>query len=34
MKYDAFMEHSEDGSEGFYPLPRLYALIVLQDFHN
>ena len=28
------MEHSEDGSEGFYPLPRPYALIVLQDFQN
>ena len=28
------MEHSEHGSQAFYPLPRLYPIIVLQDFQN
>ena len=28
------MEQSEHGSQGFYPLPRLYVTIVLQDFRN
>ena len=28
------MGHSEHGSKGFFPLPRLYAIIVLQDFQN
>ena len=28
------MGHSEHGSQGFFPLPRLYAIIVLKDFQN
>ena len=28
------MGHSEHGSQSFYPLPRLYAVIVPQDFQN
>ena len=26
------MGHSEDGSQGLYPLPQLYAIIALKDF--
>ena len=28
------MGHSEHGSQGLFPLPRLYVIIVLQDFQN
>ena len=28
------MGHSEHGFQGFYPLPRLYVVIVLQDFQG
>ena len=28
------MEHSEDGSQGFYLLLQPYAIIALQDFLN
>ena len=28
------MEHSEHGFQSFFPLPRLYAIIGLEDFHN
>ena len=28
------MRHSEDGPQSFFPLPRPYAIIVLQDFQN
>ena len=28
------MEHSEHGSQDFYPLLGLYAIIVPQDFQN
>ena len=28
------MGHFEYGSQGFYSLPQLYAIIVLQDFQN
>ena len=28
------MGHSENGSKGFYPFPRLYAIMILEDFQN
>ena len=28
------MENPEHGSQGFFPLPRLSAIIVLKDFQN
>ena len=28
------MGHSEHGFQGFYPISRLYAIIVIQDFQN
>ena len=28
------MQHSEHGSQCFYPLLRLYTIVVLQDFQN
>ena len=28
------MGHPENGSQGFFPLPRIHAIIVLQDLQS
>ena len=32
MNNEAVIGHSEHSSQGFYTLPRLYAIVVLQNF--